>query len=194
MRMTSFSPNATAMVDTRISTSRSPRAVLMRPSCGRRFSAMSRRASVLMRETTAAWTTFGSVCTLCRTPSMRMRTAEMLAPRLDVHVAGALVERVVQEVLDRGDDVAVARLDLLDALELDVPLEVADVDAAARLLLGGVDRAAEAVEVGDEPLDLRRRRRRRAAARGARGSAGPRRASGRAGPPRRRSRCGRRRR
>ena len=82
----------------------------------------------------------------------------VLAPRLDVHVARALVERVVEEVLDRGDDVAVARLDLLDAFELDVPLEVADVDAAGRLLLGRVDRAAEAVEVGDEPLDLRRRR------------------------------------
>ena len=87
---------------------------------------------------------------------MRMRTAECSRLRLDVNVAGALVERVVEQVLDRGDDVAVAGLDLLDPLELDVPLEVPDVDAAARLLLGRVDRAAEAVEVGDEPLDLGR--------------------------------------
>ena len=81
-----------------------------------------------------------------------------VAPRLDVDVAGALVERVVQDVLDRRDDVAVARLDLLDAVELHEPLEVADVDARRRLLLGRVDRPAEAVEVRDEALDVARRR------------------------------------
>ena len=81
-----------------------------------------------------------------------------VASRLDVDVAGALVERVVKDVLDGGDDVAVAGLDLLDALELHVSFEVADVDAGGHLLLGGVHRAPEPVEVGDEPLDVARRR------------------------------------
>jgi hypothetical protein len=83
----------------------------------------------------------------------------VLATRLDVDVAGALVEGVVQEMYSTADDdVAVGRLDLLDALELHVAFEVADVDAARGLLLGRVDRAAEAVEVGDEPLDVARGR------------------------------------
>jgi hypothetical protein len=38
-----------------------------------------------------------------------------VASWLDVHVGRALIQRVVQEVLDRRDDVAVGGLDLLDA-------------------------------------------------------------------------------
>ena len=77
-----------------------------------------------------------------------------VASRLDVHVAGPLVERIVKDVLHGGDHVAVAGLDLLDAIQLHVALEVADVDAGGGLLLGGVDRPAESVEIGDEPLDV----------------------------------------
>ena len=55
IRMTSFSPNAVGIVDRRSSTS-SPSAVrvLMRPSCGRRFSTTSMRPRILMRLVIAA--------------------------------------------------------------------------------------------------------------------------------------------
>ena len=50
MRITSFSPNAVGSVDRRSSTSEPSRVrVLMRPSCGRRFSTTSMRPRILMR-------------------------------------------------------------------------------------------------------------------------------------------------
>ncbi|MNC87404.1 hypothetical protein D3C83_31280 [compost metagenome] len=60
MRITSFSPKAVGSVDRRSSTS-SPSAVrvLMRPSCGRRFSTTSMRARILMRLVIAASTPAG---------------------------------------------------------------------------------------------------------------------------------------
>jgi hypothetical protein len=81
-----------------------------------------------------------------------------VAPRLDVHVRRALIERIVQEVLDRGDDMAVGGLNLLDSRQLDETLEVADVDAGVDLLFGRGHGPAEPVEIGDEPLDLAGRR------------------------------------
>jgi len=61
--MTVFSPKATGTVDTRISASRSSslRPILMRPSWGRRFSAISSRARLLIREVIAEWTALGSL-------------------------------------------------------------------------------------------------------------------------------------
>ena len=61
MRMTTFSPKAVGSVETRSSTSRPSRSVLMRPSCGRRFSEMSMRESIFTRETMGACTPPGSV-------------------------------------------------------------------------------------------------------------------------------------
>ena len=61
MRITTFSPKAVGRVETRSSISRPSRSVLMRPSCGRRFSAMSMREIILMRETIGGWTPPGSV-------------------------------------------------------------------------------------------------------------------------------------
>ena len=60
IRMTIFSPNAVGIVEIRNSTS-SPSgvSVLMRPSCGRRFSTISIRASNLIRDVTAARTGAG---------------------------------------------------------------------------------------------------------------------------------------
>ena len=49
--MTTFSPKAVGSVETRSSTSRPSRSVLMRPSCGLRFSEMSMRESIFTRET-----------------------------------------------------------------------------------------------------------------------------------------------
>ena len=60
MRMTSFSPNAVGMVEMRSSTScPSGATVLIRPSCGRRFSTISIRASSLIREVIAISTGIG---------------------------------------------------------------------------------------------------------------------------------------
>ena len=53
MRSTAFSPNAVGIVETRSSISRPPCSRLMRPSCGRRFSARLQPDSSLMRETIA---------------------------------------------------------------------------------------------------------------------------------------------
>ncbi len=61
MRMTTFSPKAVGSVETRSSTSRPSRSVLMRPSCGRRFSEMSMRESIFTRLTMGGWTPLGSV-------------------------------------------------------------------------------------------------------------------------------------
>ncbi len=74
IRITIFSPKAVGSVARRISTS-SPRwlRVLMRPSCGRRFSTTSMRPSSLTRATMAAITPSGIWYTGCSTPSMRKR-------------------------------------------------------------------------------------------------------------------------
>ena len=120
-----------------------------------------------MRETMAACTALGSGVDLVEHAVDAHAHGRDVAPRLDVDVARALVERVVEEVLDRGDEwlslasISSTRLSLTNRSRLPMSTPVVD------LLLGGGDRAAEAVEVGDEPLDVARASRRRAA-----GSAG----------------------
>jgi hypothetical protein len=59
MRITSFSPNAVGSVEMRSSTSPEAVLVLIRPSCGRRFSTTSMRARILMRLVIAASTAAG---------------------------------------------------------------------------------------------------------------------------------------
>jgi hypothetical protein len=60
MRITSFSPKAVGSVDRRSSTSwPSGVRVLMRPSCGRRFSTTSMRPRILMRLVMAVSTGIG---------------------------------------------------------------------------------------------------------------------------------------
>ncbi|MNE60772.1 hypothetical protein D3C80_1559420 [compost metagenome] len=73
-RSTTRSPWAAGKVDTRTSTSWPARRRLIRPSWGTRFSAISRRAMTLMRETSRAESPRGGVSTSRMTPSMRMRT------------------------------------------------------------------------------------------------------------------------
>jgi hypothetical protein len=73
----------------------------MRPSCGRRFSATSMRPSILIRLVIAAFTASasrrrGAARRRCESGSL----APCLAARLDVDVAGALVERVLQQPVD----------------------------------------------------------------------------------------------
>ena len=61
------------MTETRTSTSRSAIRSLMRPSCGRRFSAMSSRLRIFRRETISAWKFFtsGGIEASTSMPSMR---------------------------------------------------------------------------------------------------------------------------
>ena len=77
-RRTSFSPKMVGSVDTRKSSSRDRPSrrtrILMRPSCGRRFSAMSSRAMIFMREVSASRIFIGGLMMLYKTPSMRKRT------------------------------------------------------------------------------------------------------------------------
>ena len=72
-RMTMPSPWIIGMIDTRTSISRSCTRILMRPSCGSRFSAMLSRAMILMRLMMAAWKRLisGGSDWVCRMPSMR---------------------------------------------------------------------------------------------------------------------------
>ena len=72
-RITTASPWSIGMTETRMSTSASSMRILMRPSCGRRFSAMLRWLKILTRETMAGWKRFNcaGTGTSCNTPSMR---------------------------------------------------------------------------------------------------------------------------
>ena len=66
--MTIFSPKSVGRQETRKSMSLdwplSAKRILMRPSCGRRFSAMSSFAMILMREVIASRNFIGGVMTL----------------------------------------------------------------------------------------------------------------------------------
>ncbi len=81
----------------------------------------------------------------------------LLATRLDVDVAGALLEGVLEQPVDDVDDVRVVGVRLLIAgAEVEQLLEVAD---AADLLVraaGAADRLGQAVELDGEALDVRR--------------------------------------
>ena len=77
------------------------------------------------------------------------------APRLDVDVARPLLVRVEEEELRRGDHRLARRLERVEAREVDELLQVLDVRrAAADLVVGGVDRHPEAVDLGDAALDV----------------------------------------
>src|ERR1043165_8063345 len=118
----------------------------MRPSCGRRFSAMSMRHIVLRREVMARLTSFGTRWISCSTPSMRKRiTAFSRSGSMWMSLARE-TQRVPKEEVDGVDDVRVAGLDLRARLQLHILLEVADEGeaVAAQVELGLRHRGAEA--------------------------------------------------
>ena len=78
-RSTTRSPGPVGNVDTRTSTLLSPSLSAMRPSCGSRFSAMSRLAITLSRDTSAACSARGGSMTSLSTPSTRNRTTERVS-------------------------------------------------------------------------------------------------------------------
>src|SRR5882672_4688995 len=75
-RSTTRSPCAVGRMETRTSTERPAIRSAMRPSWGWRFSAMSRRAMILMRDTITPCTTCGGSSTSRSMPSLRKRTTE----------------------------------------------------------------------------------------------------------------------
>ena len=75
-RSTARSPWALGRVVTRTSTARVPMRRLMRPSCGRRFSAMSSSAMIFSREISAACSARLGCTTSRKVPSTRKRTLE----------------------------------------------------------------------------------------------------------------------
>ena len=76
-RNTARSPCAEGSVETRTSTARVPIRREMRPSCGRRFSAMSRSAMIFSREISAACSARLGCTTSRNVPSMRKRTEDV---------------------------------------------------------------------------------------------------------------------
>ena len=70
-RSTTFSPWIVGTVETRMSIWRPRTGMRMRPSCGRRRSAMSSRAMILRRDTMAGAERGGGASMSCSTPSMR---------------------------------------------------------------------------------------------------------------------------
>ena len=75
-RSTARSPCAPGRVDTRTSMARVPSRRLMRPSCGRRFSAMSSSAMIFRRLMSAACSARLGCTTSRSVPSTRKRTLE----------------------------------------------------------------------------------------------------------------------
>ena len=80
IRVTTFSPNSVGQVLTRKSIARFfDRRILMRPSCGTRRSAMSRRAMTLRRATILIASCTGGSATSLRTPSKRVRIRKVFS-------------------------------------------------------------------------------------------------------------------
>ncbi len=69
--MTMLSPKAVGSVDTRRSITFWPTLILIRPSCGTRFSAMLTFDISLIRDTMDGCKRLGGFSTSCKTPSIR---------------------------------------------------------------------------------------------------------------------------
>ena len=80
IRITTFSPHTVGSEATRRSTVRPSCATVMRPSWGRRRSAMSIWDMILRREMTPSWMPRSARCISCSTPSMRYRTVRRCSP------------------------------------------------------------------------------------------------------------------
>ena len=102
-RNTARSPCPVGRVETRTSTGLPPTRRVMRPSCGKRFSAMSSCAMILMREMSEPWIALRGRTTSRRLPSMRKRTTEVCsngsmwmsdAPSRSACVSSALIMRM----------------------------------------------------------------------------------------------------
>ena len=99
-RSTTFSPQMTPVVATRMSSSRPSIVMAIWPSCGRRRSTMFMPAMILTRLARAGPMESGSASTSCSAPSMRIPDADPVVLRLDVDVGGAVAQRLGDDLLD----------------------------------------------------------------------------------------------
>jgi hypothetical protein len=90
--------------------------VLIRPSCGRRRSAMFMPASTLIRDDDRAVHGKRQRLDVVQDPVDPEPDHRVLRARLEVQVRGALLEGVVEQVVDRGDHVLVVRVAASSAL------------------------------------------------------------------------------
>jgi len=102
-RSTARSPWPVGRVETRTSTGLPPTRNVMRPSCGRRFSAMSSCDMILIREISDAWIALRGRTMSRNAPSMRKRTTDVCsngsmwmsdAPSRSDCVSSALIMRI----------------------------------------------------------------------------------------------------
>ena len=139
----------------------------MRPSCGRRFSTISMRASSLIRDVIAISTGVGNRVDLVQHAVDAEAHQAGVAPRLDVDVGGALLERVLPQPVDDVDDVAVVGVELARACPSSTScskLRASDT-CALRRLLRLLHRAREVVELAQVAPDVLPGWRRRASPR-----------------------------
>ncbi len=123
--MTIFSPQIVGKTETRKSISRPlPSLSLMRPSCGRRRSAMSSDAMILMRLVMRVLQLERRRHLLGEHAVDAVAHAELLLVRLDVDVARALLDGVEEDHVDEADDRRVLA-GLLELEEVDVLLVAA---------------------------------------------------------------------
>ncbi|MNS27337.1 hypothetical protein D3C72_592830 [compost metagenome] len=81
----------------------------------------------------------------------------LFTPRLDVDIAGALLEGVLEQPVDDVDDVRIVGIRLLIAgAEVEQLFEVAEVTALLIGIAGAADRFGQAEELDAEALDIRR--------------------------------------
>ncbi len=142
------------MIDTRTSTSRPWTRILMRPSCGKRFSAMLSRAMILMRLTIAMAKRLisgGSTCD-CKQSVDAVADADRLLFVLDVDVARPLVGGFDQNLVHQLDDRCFLGLLGEFAVVGFDPFEQFDVVALLDEGLNGL--AADAEVVLDQPGDF----------------------------------------
>ena len=76
----------------------------MRPSCGKRRSAILSWARIFKREITAAFNWRGGDSTSCRMPSIAVANFELILKGLDMNVRGAALERAHEHLVDQPDD------------------------------------------------------------------------------------------
>ncbi len=102
-RSTTRSPAPVGSVDTRTSTCRSPSFSAMRPSCGSRFSAMSRLAMILRRDTSAPCSARGGSIDVAQHAVDAKAHDRARFVRLEVQVGRALAQRLQQQRVDHPD-------------------------------------------------------------------------------------------
>ena len=157
MRITIFSPNAVGRVDNRSSTS-SPswRLVLIRPSCGRRFFRHVHAAENLQPAGDRCIDRGRQLVNMVQHAVDAKPYETLVAAGLDVDIAGALLEGVVEQPVDDVDHVGIIGVRRLELPEFQKLLEVGDGGDFASVPLRPGHRTRHGVELERIAGDVRR--------------------------------------